>query len=272
MKNKKKSANLAAIVLTGAILGGCSNPFDAIADVINSVISEDTEDVASEPADTAETTDSDTSGIVEETTTEESITDDNVTEAPETETDEVETLDYSHLMNQGEATTLGEGTFTVGEDIPIGRYRATVTEGYGNLFIYDEAERMTLSATMSEVSDDSNQSRPGEVVIFLDEGHELEITGIDDVDFTPYETDEVTELSPGQWVVGEDFPAGLYDISLEESETLGYLKVNVIKDYEKSRFALGSLAYGGTTEFTTAFETGEVITIEWVPKVVLTER
>ncbi|GAB3058897.1 hypothetical protein ACFOU0_04505 [Salinicoccus sesuvii] len=263
----KKLTGVSTIVLTTMFLTGCSNPFDTMANGINELFAlerDDTEDAAdsSVPSspDVSETVEDTEAGLSEETS-----------EESDTDTSEVETLDYSHLMNEGEPVTLGEGTFVVGEDIQRGRYRATSTEGYGNLFVYDADERLSVSATMIEASD-SNRSRSSEVVLFLDEGDEVEISGIDDVEFVPYETTEVSELTPGQWVVGEDFPAGIYDISLQETETLGYLKVNTIKDYETSRFALGSSAYGGTTEFTTAFEAGEVVTVEWVPKVVLTKR
>lgn len=280
MGKKKKLTGLSAVVLTGVFLGGCSNPFDTVADGINNLLVEESDDVVEESGDTEGipvTDTNETETVIEDTEedfsedTEVDISED-TTQGSNNDTSEIETLDYGHLMNRGEATTLGEGTFTVGEDIAIGRYRATSTEGYGNLFVYDEEGRLTVGATMSEASEDSSRPRSSEVVIFLDEGDEVEISGIDHVDFTPYETTEVYELIIGQWVVGEDFPAGIYDISLEENENLGYLKVSTVKDYDTSRFALGSSAYGGTTEFTAAFEAGEVVTIEWVAKVVLTER
>ncbi|TVT27782.1 hypothetical protein FO441_08730 [Salinicoccus cyprini] len=261
MKNKKKFTGLAATILTGTLLVGCSNPFDRMADGINSMLAEEST-ATDEPVGTAEVPVSDTGETAKESTQ----------EAAEAETAEVETLDYSHLLGQGEATTLGEGTFMVGEDIPVGRYHVTATEGFGNIFVYDTEERLTFNEVMSGETDSIGQSEPGEAVIFLDDGHKVEISGMSGVSFTPYETAEVTELVPGQWVVGEDFPAGVYDISLEESESLGYLKVNAIKEYEKSRFALGNPAYGGATTFTTSFEEGEVVTVEVIPKVTLAER
>ncbi|CEA01815.1 hypothetical protein BN1048_01499 [Jeotgalicoccus saudimassiliensis] len=92
------------------------------------------------------------------------------------------------------------------------------------------------------------------------------------MNFTPYETAPVETIFSGQWVVGEDFPAGVYDVSLPETEETGSLEVTAHPDFNKSRHTLGSAEYGGMTEFTMSFEDGDVVELRYIPEVTLTER
>lgn len=260
MKNTYKFTSV--ILASTIFLGACSNPLDSLADDINNFFADDAS--APEEQSTEET---------EADTAEES----DASETASTESDagaedgEVETIDYSHLMGEGEETTLSEGTHEVGDDIPVGRYLLTADSGFGNLVVHDEEERLVFNDVLNGEADMSGQGSD-RAVTFLDEGYSIEISGMDSVQFAPYETTEVTELFPGQWIVGEDFPAGVYDLNMEETEELGSLAVYAHPEYQKFRYSLGSEEYGGMTSFTVSFEEGDVVELARIPTVTLTER
>lgn len=240
--------------ISSIILSACSNPFDQLADEINSWIGTDSLDTSEETADSNN----------EDTETESSI--DTAADSEETKT-----LDYSHLMNQGKAVTLDEGVHEVGKDIEPGRYVITADSGYGNIFVKNEEGRGGFSETLAGESE-SREGQPARIIGFLDEGYSIEIANFENVNFTPYQTESVSTLYTGQWVAGEDFPAGVYDVSLPETESTGSLEVTAHPDYSKSRHTLGSAEYGGMTEFTTSFEDGDIVVLRYIPEVILTER
>ena len=174
-------------------------------------------------------------------------------------------------MNQGEAVTVDEGVHEVGKDIEPGRYVITADSGYGNIYVKNEENRGGFSETLAGESD-SREGQATKIVGFLDEGYSVEITNFENVNFTPYETVSVETIFPGQWVAGEDFPAGVYDVSLPETEETGSLEVSAHPEYNKSRHTLGSAEYGGMTEFTMSFEDGDIVNLRYMPEITLTER
>lgn len=249
----KKLKLLSVLFVSSIILSACSNPFDQLADEINSWLGSDSPD-----------------------TSEENESDDGETEADNDldtadNSEETEKLDYSHLMNQGETVTLDEGVHDVGKDIEPGRYIVTVDSGYGNIYVKDKEDRGVIGETIDEGTEGKEDS-VSQFVVFLDEGYALEIDYVENMNFTPYETKAVDNIFPGQWVAGEDFPAGVYDISLPETEATGSLEVTAQPEYNKSRHTLGSSEYGGMTEFTMSFEEGDVVSLRYIPEVTLTER
>lgn len=249
---------LSVLFFSSIILSACSNPFDELADEINGWLGSDSTNTSEETAD------SDNEDTVTDTETD--------TETGTAgEIEEIETLDYSHLMNQGEAVTLDEGVHEVGKDIEPGRYVITADSGYGNIFVKNEENRGGFNETLAGESD-SREGQATRIVGFLDEGYSIEIANFENVNFTPYETASVETIFPGQWVAGEDFPAGVYDISLPETEETGSLEVTAHPEYSKSRHTLGSAKYGGMTEFTMSFEDGDVVVLRYIPEVTLTER
>jgi len=241
------------LFFSSIVLSACSNPFDQLADEINSWLG-------------SESGTSDETEVIEDNmTTEETNTrEENGEEA-------VEKLDYSHLMNQGTEVTVEEGLYDVGSDIEPGRYIMTADTGYGSIYIQDDEDKAVTSDNLAG-DGEGYEDKIKNIVIFLDEDYSIEISGLENVTLTPYETSSVNTIFPGQWVAGEDFPAGVYDISLEESESYGTLEVYEIADMNKSRHSLGSEAYGGMTEFTMSFEEGDIVELKYIPEVTLTER
>ena len=256
----KKLKLLSVLFFSSFILSACSNPFDQLADEINGWLGSDSTNTSEEITDPEN----------EETETNtESDTETGTDTAGDTE--EIENLDYSHLMNQGEAVTVDEGVHEVGKDIEPGRYVITADSGYGNIYVKNEENRGGFSETLAGESD-SREGQATKIVGFLDEGYSVEITNFENVNFTPYETVSVETIFPGQWVAGEDFPAGVYDVSLPETEETGSLEVSAHPEYNKSRHTLGSAEYGGMTEFTMSFEDGDIVNLRYMPEITLTER
>lgn len=83
---------LSVLFFSSIILSACSDPFDQLADEINGWLGSDSTSTSEETADSDTETDT------------ENDTETSTDTAGETE--EIETLDYSHLMNQGEALHL----------------------------------------------------------------------------------------------------------------------------------------------------------------------
>ncbi|CAD2071501.1 hypothetical protein GCM10007275_14600 [Jeotgalicoccus coquinae] len=259
----KKIKLLSVLLFSSVILTACgdSNPFDELADEINGLFgSEGTDNKEEEePVDNKDKADTDT-----ET--------DNGTDSDTSEnSEEAEKIDYSHLMNKGEAVTLDEGVHDVGKDIEPGRYKVTAESGYGSIYITDDEDRGVLGETI-DGKDEPGEENVTQFNVFLDEGYIVEIDYVESMNFEPYKTENVDTIYPGQWVAGEDFDAGVYDVSLPETEETGTLEVTAHPDYNKSRHTLGSELYGGMTEFTMSFEEGDIVSLKYLPEVTLTER
>ena len=139
-------------------------------------------------------------------------------EAIEDTVENVSTRDNS----SAELTTLFSGTFTVGQDIPAGRYIIT-GDGQGNLFVYSNGLPI-----VNEILDDGTGMfglGVPSVTTDLEDGHEIEISGINNVIFTPATTEMSTVLTTGSWVVGLDIPVGSYDATPTHSSESGNLFV-----------------------------------------------
>lgn len=259
----RKLKLLSVLFISSIILSACSNtnPFDELAGEINSWLGADSTNTSEKSTDPEEETENNTD-------TESNNEADNDTAG---DTEDIETLDYSHLMNQGEAVTLDEGMHEVGKDIEPGRYVITADSGYGNIYVKNEENRGGFNETLAGESD-SPEGQTTKIVGFLDEGYSVEIANFEQATFTPYETVSVETIFPGQWVAGEDFPAGVYDVSVPETEETGSLEVSSHPDYNKSRHTLGNAKYDGMTEFTMSFEDGDIVNLRYVPEVTLTER
>ena len=110
--------------------------------------------------------------------------------------------------SSAELTMLFSGTFTVGTDIPPGRYVIT-SDDSGNIFIRSGG-RTTMSAILNPYAIERDFGVPS-LTANLGYGYEIEIAGINNVTFTPAITELSTTLTTGQWVVGLDIPPGTYD-------------------------------------------------------------
>lgn len=107
-------------------------------------------------------------------------------------------------------TTLFAGTFTVGTDIPPGRYVIT-SDSSGSFFVREKSGSIIIDTTL--IGDDSEPHTGGVPSITTDikEGQEIEISGINNVTFTPAVTQMSTVLTAGDWIVGLDIPPGVYN-------------------------------------------------------------
>jgi len=285
MKNRSASLKLATVVLGSAMfLGACSNPFNSLADEINSWMNSD--DSAQEESTEEETTEEAAEETAEETAEEETSEDTSGTDGWETsdegqsegtdsgsesEETEVQPKDYSGLMGEGEETTLESGTHEVGEDIPEGRYVITADTGIGHIFINNDEDTTVLSTTLNG-EEEAEDYGSGKVIAFLEEGQSIEIDGLENVNFSPHETGEVSELFTGMWVAGEDFPAGVYEITAEDGSQFGTLETYTHPDRIKARYSLGDSEYGGMSSFVTSFEEGDIVLLRNYPSVTISQK
>lgn len=159
-----------------------------------------------------------------------------------------------------EETTLHAGNFMVGEDIPVGRYVIT-GDGTGNLFVYDENGLPTIN----EILDNSGEMGVISITTDLEAGHEIEISGLDNVTFTPAETSFSNTLSAGTWQVGLDIETGRYNVTAPSGmgnfviyNAMGLPATNEILD------ASGEL---GVTQITVSLEEGQEIQISGLNEV-----
>lgn len=237
------------------ILSACSNPFDQLADEINSWISGD------EPT--------------EETTNDEpndNSTQDTSSSETETSTNEdIDYIDYSHLMNEGAAVSLDKGTHSVGSDIEPGRYKVIPHEETSSISVENAEGRIVAGETLSGLNKHEGQY-PDSLVVFLDEGYTLETQHDSGVELEPYETSDIDVLTTGLWVVGEDIPEGVYDITVPNTDKYGSLSVSNVVDYDKMQIIIGSEQYGGTSEFTISFDDGDVLNLRYLPNIELVKR
>ena len=104
-------------------------------------------------------------------------------------------------------TTLGAGKFTVGSDVPVGRYVITAKAGEsGNLSASSSDNPLAINAILGDAGGLGVPS----VTSTLTKGETLTISGLSAVAFTPAPTKLRTSLGTGDWVVGLDIVAGRY--------------------------------------------------------------
>lgn len=261
MNMKTKKLKLASVMIAGSIvLTACSNPFDELADEINTLISGDdnnTEEVmmGDETAEEAEEPEE----VEEPAEVEE-----------ETELDPMyEPIDYSHLFGQGEETSITEGDHVVGEEIVPGRYMVTSTGDYsGYLSIYDEEDRYVAGEVLAnENMSDSLGDYPTEVFVYLEEGDNIEVSSDSSFVLTPEDGPVDGIISPGMYVAGHDIEAGDYRISTEETELTGNIYVHQIQAYDSGRYSVGNSEYGGKESFVMTFDEGDLIEITGIKNV-----
>lgn len=168
----------------------------------------------------------------------------------------------------GESTTLSTGTFIVGEDIAAGRYNISTDSGaQGNLFVRDEAGMSFINEILG-----SPEFGVTNVTTVMEEGDEIEISGMNQVYFEPYESEERTEIGTGQWLVGDDVAPGRYEATISSgssgnffvySGSMGLAEVNEILDVNEDL---------GVSSVTFTVEAGDVIEISGIEAVQLTEQ
>ena len=105
--------------------------------------------------------------------------------------------------------TLFSGEFTVGQDIPAGRYVIT-SDGSGNFTIHNADGRLVINEILNVGGGADAQGVPS-ITVDINYGYEINIRGISNVDFTPAVNEVSTVLSTGHWIVGVHIPAGQFD-------------------------------------------------------------
>jgi len=105
--------------------------------------------------------------------------------------------------------TLHTGTFTVGEDLPAGRFVVT-SQGSGNFFVRNTEGRLVVNEILNNAG---GPGRHGVVNVTTDfgVGYQIEIRGMARAIFTPVTRTLSHTLTTGHWVVGVDIPAGRFD-------------------------------------------------------------
>ena len=112
--------------------------------------------------------------------------------------------------------SLGAGTYTIRQHITSGRYTVTASSGSGNLVISDKSG-------MPVVNEILGSSGVGKVVASLPDGGKIEISGLNQVDFKPYQPPTIgaspakTDLCAGSFIVNTDIPKGRYNVSVNGS-------------------------------------------------------
>lgn len=258
----------AALIFSSIILMACSNPFNELADEINNAIGGGSSTEETENND--DTSEGEGAAEVEEETTDEEVAQDDQDGETDEEIDPMyETIDYSHLYGEGEEATLEEGEHTAGDDIVPGRYSITTTAEYGSyLSIYDDEDRYVAGeALMSEGSEDDLTDYPAELLVYLSDGDNIEVTGEDSFTFTPVSTEYEDELPAGMHVAGQDVEAGDYRISAEGTEMVGSVDTSHAEAYVTSRNAVGNPEEGGRESFVMTIEEGDIVQVTGVGSV-----
>jgi len=80
-----------------------------------------------------------------------------------------------------EPVTLGTGTFVIGDDIPAGRYTVSTQERGGNFYTYDSWGLLDVNEMLGTAPD----YYVNNITIELEEGGQIEISGLNQVLFTP---------------------------------------------------------------------------------------
>jgi len=151
--------------------------------------------------------------------------------------------------------TLFSGTFTVGQDIPAGRYVVTSGDGSGNFIVHNVDDRLHVNEILSEPG--STRRGLPSVTADFGYGYQIRISGINEVIFTPAQRSSTTTLTTGHWVVGTDVPAGTFD-AVPYSNGSG----NFIVHHANGRLAYNEILGGNRTQRVRVnLQTGQTIRI-----------
>ncbi|WP_022917531.1 hypothetical protein [Ruania albidiflava] len=167
-----------------------------------------------------------------------------------------------------EQTTLGAGTFTVGEDVPPGRYVIEPGAGQsGNLSASSEEDPLAINEILGGEVGFGVPS----VTSTLTDGEQLEISGLSEVTFTPAETELRSTLSAGDWVVGLDIAAGDYVATPADGESGNFV---VYDDWglPATNEILGEDDGFSVPEVTVSLADGDEIEISGLSEVTFTEK
>lgn len=171
--------------------------------------------------------------------------------------------DNSHAIK----TSLGEGVWTVGKDIPRGRYSISATQGTGNISSVKKNGIRGINEIFS--ANPYTGLRVHTVTTDIDDGEVITIEHLGNVAFIPASSGLTTTLSPGTWVVGFDVPAGTYTVTNANRGEQGTLSILVDNKIIKNTI-LGQVGGVGKNSLQLTISDGQTVLIHGLNKVVLT--
>ncbi len=160
-------------------------------------------------------------------------------------------------------TALGAGSFTVGADLPAGRYVITPKAGEsGNLSASSKSDPLAIN----EVLGDAGGLGVPSVTSTLTKGEVVKISGLSQVTFTPADTKLRTTLSAGDWEVGLDIAPGRYVASPSQGDS-GNFVVYDKHGLPETNEVLGDAGGLGVPNVTVTLSNGERIRISGLSEV-----
>lgn len=163
-------------------------------------------------------------------------------------------------------TVLSTGDFTVGNDITRGRYFVT-SEDTGNILVKKDSTLL-----VSEVLG-KNEIGIGvsSLVVDLEDQSIITIRNIKKVKFTPYETNLLTSLIPGSYLVGLDVEKGKVDIVATEGSGILYIYDSINSTHPISNEILSkNTSTGlGVSHVTKELQIGQIIRLTGINNVSL---
>lgn len=110
-------------------------------------------------------------------------------------------------------TTLSSGSFVIGKTLSPGRYIITTPKGVGNIFIYKE-QFPYINEILTHPHDSNTTVGVTKIETSLQKGMLLQISGLDEVVFSPVPRFNKTSLVCGYHIVGKDIPPGDYLVTI----------------------------------------------------------
>ncbi|WP_158287108.1 Ig-like domain-containing protein [Mesobacillus foraminis] len=162
---------------------------------------------------------------------------------------------------------LSAGKWKAGKDIPAGRYKITAKAGSGNLVIGMGTEDRFINEILSSEKDEFGVTA---VTTDIKAGDNIEISGLDNVQFTRVANIRSNTLHSGYWTVGKDIAPGKYKITTPDymGNLFIYrgdnLLVNEILAHKPGTYTV--------TSVTVTLKSGDRIGISGLDHVVFTKR
>lgn len=163
-------------------------------------------------------------------------------------------------------TVLGEGEWTVGEDIPHGRYIISVLRGTGNISSVKKDGTRGINEIFTAALRTS--LRVHTVTTDIEDGEVITIDQLGTVSFLPAPAIMSTTLSSGTWVTGFDVPAGSYTVTNANQGEQGTISLVVDGKVIKNEI-LGQVGGVGENSLPLDISEGQIVTIHGLNNVVL---
>lgn len=163
-------------------------------------------------------------------------------------------------------TVLGEGEWTVGEDIPHGRYIISALRGTGNISSVKKDGTRGINEIFTAALRTS--LRVHTVTTDIEDGEVITIDQLGTVSFLPAPAIMSTTLSSGTWVTGFDVPAGSYTVTNANQGEQGTISLVVDGKVIKNEI-LGQVGGVGENSLPLDISEGQIVTIHGLNNVVL---